>query len=158
MSLITIYTGPLLALLCSQLTSRDLLSLNIFWGQSTCQFNPCLLYRYHDWPAGLQQYIDNIRRGKGQFPKQYSARYICSLVADFHRTLLYGGWAANPRSHLRLVYEANPLAYLAEQVRGELVIPPQHSAGLQAYNTVHVMCMTMLCDLGLVLAQQLRQC
>ena len=32
------------------------------------------------------------------------------------RTLLYGGVAANPRSHLRLVYEANPLSFIAEQV------------------------------------------
>lgn len=47
--------------------------------------------RYYDWPAGLQRYIDAIRQGKGQNPKQYSARYICSLVGDFHRTLLYGG-------------------------------------------------------------------
>lgn len=42
-------------------------------------------------PKGLQQYIDTVRQGKGQNPKQYSARYICSLVGDFHRTLLYGG-------------------------------------------------------------------
>lgn len=41
--------------------------------------------------AGLQRYIDAIRQGMGQNPKQYSARYICSLVGDFHRTLLYGG-------------------------------------------------------------------
>ena len=33
------------------------------------------------------------------------------------RTLLYGGIAANPRSHLRLVYEANPLSFIAEQVK-----------------------------------------
>jgi len=74
--------------------------------------------RYFDWPPGLQRYIDAIRRGEGENPKQYSARYICSLVADFHRTLLYGGVAMNPRSHLRLVYEANPLAMLAEQAGG----------------------------------------
>jgi hypothetical protein len=50
-------------------------------------------------PKGLQQYIDTVRQGKGQNPKQYSARYICSLVGDFHRTLLYGGeW---PSSDLR---------------------------------------------------------
>jgi fructose-1,6-bisphosphatase I len=47
--------------------------------------------RFHDWPKGLQAYIETIRQGKGQNPKQYSARYICSLVGDFHRTLLYGG-------------------------------------------------------------------
>lgn len=74
--------------------------------------------RYFDWPKGLQRYIDAIRQGKGQNPKQYSARYVCSLVADFHRTLLYGGVAMNPRDHLRLLYEANPLSFVAEQAGG----------------------------------------
>lgn len=75
--------------------------------------------RYFDWPDGLRQYIDTVRQGKGKYPKKYSARYICSLVADFHRTLLYGGVAMNPRYHLRLVYEANPLSFLAEQAGGK---------------------------------------
>lgn len=75
--------------------------------------------RYFDWPQGLRRYIDTIRQGKGKYPKKYSARYICSLVADFHRTLLYGGLAMNPRDHLRLVYEANPLSFLAEQAGGK---------------------------------------
>jgi fructose-1,6-bisphosphatase I len=61
-----------------------------------------------------------VRQGKGESGKQYSARYICSLVADFHRTLLYGGVAMNPRSHLRLVYEANPLSFVAEQAGGKV--------------------------------------
>lgn len=74
--------------------------------------------RYFDWPQGLRQYIDTVRQGKGKYPKKYSARYICSLVADFHRTLMYGGVAMNPRSHLRLVYEANPLSFLVEQAGG----------------------------------------
>uniref|UniRef100_A0ACD6ABF3 Uncharacterized protein n=1 Tax=Avena sativa TaxID=4498 RepID=A0ACD6ABF3_AVESA len=74
--------------------------------------------RYFDWPEGLRKYIDTIRQGKGQHPKKYSARYVCSLVADFHRTLIYGGVAMNPRDHLRLVYEANPLSFLAEQAGG----------------------------------------
>ncbi|KAL5562681.1 hypothetical protein UlMin_032428 [Ulmus minor] len=74
--------------------------------------------RYFDWPEGLRKYIDTVRQGKGKHPKKYSARYICSLVADFHRTLLYGGVAMNPRDHLRLVYEANPLSFLAEQAGG----------------------------------------
>jgi len=43
--------------------------------------------------SGLRNYITKIQKGEGQSGKQYSARYICSLVADFHRTLLYGGWA-----------------------------------------------------------------
>ncbi|RWR77322.1 fructose-1,6-bisphosphatase, chloroplastic [Cinnamomum micranthum f. kanehirae] len=74
--------------------------------------------RYFDWPDGLRRYIDTVRQGKGQFPKKYSARYVCSLVADFHRTLIYGGVAMNPRDHLRLVYEANPLSFLVEQAGG----------------------------------------
>lgn len=74
--------------------------------------------RYFDWPEGLRRYIDTVRQGKGKYPKKYSARYICSLVADFHRTLLYGGVAMNPRDHLRLVYEANPLSFLVEQAGG----------------------------------------
>ncbi|XP_012835389.1 PREDICTED: fructose-1,6-bisphosphatase, chloroplastic [Erythranthe guttata] len=75
--------------------------------------------RYFDWPEGLRKYIDTVRQGRGENPKKYSARYICSLVADFHRTLLYGGTAMNPRDHLRLVYEANPLSFLAEQAGGK---------------------------------------
>jgi len=75
--------------------------------------------RYFDWPKGLQSYIDCIRKGEGQNPKQYSARYVCSLVADVHRTLLYGGVAMNPRSHLRLLYEANPMAFIVEQAGGK---------------------------------------
>ncbi|XP_058081018.1 fructose-1,6-bisphosphatase, chloroplastic [Magnolia sinica] len=74
--------------------------------------------RYFDWPDGLRRYIDTVRQGKGQLPKKYSARYICSLVADFHRTLIYGGVVMNPRDHLRIVYEANPLSFLVEQAGG----------------------------------------
>jgi len=74
--------------------------------------------RYFDWPEGLRKYIDTVRQGKGRYPKKYSARYICSLVADLHRTLLYGGVAMNPRDHLRLVYEANPLSFIVEQAGG----------------------------------------
>ena len=54
-------------------------------------------------------------------------RYIGSLVADFHRNLLYGGMFMYPadlkeakaaRGKLRLLYEANPLAFIAEQAGG----------------------------------------
>lgn len=52
----------------------------------------------------------------------YSARYIGSMVADVHRTLLYGGIFGYPddkkskKGKLRLLYEAFPMAYLIEQV------------------------------------------
>ncbi|XP_078442633.1 inositol monophosphatase family protein [Wolffia australiana] len=74
--------------------------------------------RYFDWPAGLRRYVDDVRQGKGRSGNKYSARYVCSLVADLHRTLLYGGVAMNPRDHLRLVYEANPLSFIVEKAGG----------------------------------------
>ena len=75
--------------------------------------------RSADWPDGLRRYIDDIKNGKSIWGKRYSSRYVCSLVADFHRTLLYGGWAGNPRSHLRLLYEGLPLAMLVEEAGGK---------------------------------------
>jgi len=74
--------------------------------------------RFDDWPLGLQRYISDVRSGAGQTGKHYSARYVCSLVADFHRTMHYGGWCGNPRPHLRLVYEANPLSFVAAACGG----------------------------------------
>lgn len=56
--------------------------------------------------------------------ENYSSRYIGSLVADFHRTLVRGGvflypaTEKSPEGKLRLLYEANPLAFLAEQAGG----------------------------------------
>lgn len=57
----------------------------------------------------------------------YSARYIGSMVADVHRTLLYGGIFGYPNDKksktgkLRLLYEAFPMAFLTEQVSGIVV-------------------------------------
>jgi fructose-1,6-bisphosphatase I len=57
--------------------------------------------------------------------QQYSARYIGSLVADFHRNMLKGGiyiypaTAKDPHGKLRLMYECNALAYIAEQAGGK---------------------------------------
>ena len=55
---------------------------------------------------------------------QYTLRYIGSLVCDFHRNMLKGGIylypgdTTNVHGNLRLMYEANPLAYIAEQAGG----------------------------------------
>ncbi|MEB2341390.1 MAG: class 1 fructose-bisphosphatase [Flavobacteriia bacterium] len=73
---------------------------------------------YFDFPANVRDYIDACKRRK------FSARYIGSLVADFHRNLLkggiymYPGTTSKPNGKLRLVYEGNPLALLAEQAGG----------------------------------------
>ena len=57
--------------------------------------------------------------------RPYSGRYIGSLVADFHRNLIKGGiyiypkTTTNPEGKLRLLYECNPLAFIAEQAGGK---------------------------------------
>lgn len=78
---------------------------------------------YRDsFPPPYRVYLDRLRTGAPGRP--YSLRYIGSLVADFHRTLLKGGvflyppTAASPRGKLRLLYEANPIAFIAEQAGG----------------------------------------
>jgi len=77
--------------------------------------------RYFDWPEGLRQYVDTIRQGRGQNARRYSAKYISSLVADLHRTILHGGIAMNPRAHLHLVHEANALSFLVENGGGRAI-------------------------------------
>ena len=70
------------------------------------------------FPAEYPRYFAALRKSG------YSARYIGSLVADFHRTLLKGGVFFYPPTQtyqggkLRLLYEANPLAFIAEQAGG----------------------------------------
>ena len=74
------------------------------------------------WPEEYRAYVDRLRTGG--LGRQYSSRYIGSLVADFHRTLLKGGvflyppTMKQPGGKLRLLYEANPLAFIAEQAGG----------------------------------------
>jgi fructose-1,6-bisphosphatase I len=78
---------------------------------------------YRDgFPQGYNTYLDALRTGKVGQP--YASRYIGSLVADFHRTLLKGGvflyppTSDHPGGKLRLLYEANPISFLAEQAGG----------------------------------------
>ena len=74
------------------------------------------------WPDEYREYVGKLR--SGALGRQYSSRYIGSLVADFHRTLLKGGFFLypptkdQPGGKLRLLYEANPLAFIAEQAGG----------------------------------------
>ena len=73
-------------------------------------------------PAPYPEFIQDLRQGK--LGRPYSARYIGSMVADFHRTLLKGGIFLYPPTEaqssgkLRLLYEANPIAFIAEQAGG----------------------------------------
>jgi fructose-1,6-bisphosphatase I len=71
------------------------------------------------FPESVQKYLNHCKDDGG-----YSARYIGSLVADFHRNMLKGGiyiypaTAKNPNGKLRLMYECNALAFIAEQAGG----------------------------------------
>lgn len=76
------------------------------------------------WFEPLKKYIDHIKEPKTD-KDIYSHRYVGSMVADVHRTLLYGGifmYPADTRSKdgkLRLLYEANPMAMILEQAGGK---------------------------------------
>lgn len=79
---------------------------------------------YGRWSEGQRRFLDHLKAMDGEPAQRWTARYIGSLVADFHRTLLYGGIfmypadAANPQGKLRLLYEAAPLAFICEQAGG----------------------------------------
>lgn len=74
------------------------------------------------FPDGVKEYIKYCQAEEGNRP--YTARYIGSLVSDFHRNMIKGGvymypsTKANPTGKLRLLYECNPMAYIAEQAGG----------------------------------------
>jgi fructose-1,6-bisphosphatase I len=75
---------------------------------------------YTKWDTGTRRYIDYLKQDKKEKGLPYSLRYIGSLVADFHRNLLKGGifLYPGPKGKLRLLYEAAPLAMVAEQAGG----------------------------------------
>ena len=74
----------------------------------------------YKFDEGTRRYLEHIKTPDLETGRPYSGRYIGSLVADFHRNLLYGGvyLYPGPNPKLRLVYEANPMAYIAEQAGG----------------------------------------
>ena len=78
---------------------------------------------YIHFPEGVKQYIKYCQREEEDRP--YTSRYIGSLVSDFHRNMIKGGIyiypksSANQNGKLRLLYECNPMAFLAEQAGGK---------------------------------------
>ena len=82
---------------------------------------------YTYWTEGTRRYIEYLRQPDSATNRPYTDRYIGSLVADFHRNLLYGGIflypidyknREKPQGKLRLLYEAQPLAMIVEQAGG----------------------------------------
>lgn len=78
---------------------------------------------YIHFPQGVKDYIKYCQLEEGDRP--YTSRYIGSLVSDFHRNMIKGGVYIYPTSSkapngkLRLLYECNPMAFIAEQAGGK---------------------------------------
>jgi fructose-1,6-bisphosphatase I len=79
---------------------------------------------YVHFPMGVKKYIKYCQEIDPATSRPYTSRYIGSLVSDFHRNLLKGGIflypenIKSPEGKLRLVYECNPMAFIAEQAGG----------------------------------------
>ncbi len=79
---------------------------------------------YRRWEEPVRRYVNYLKEDDKTTGRPYSQRYIGSLVADVHRTMLYGGVylypgdKKNPHGKLRLMYENNPLAYIVENAGG----------------------------------------
>jgi fructose-1,6-bisphosphatase I len=78
---------------------------------------------YTFFPQAVKNYIKYCQQDEGDRP--YTSRYIGSLVSDFHRNMIKGGIYLYPNSKkdpngkLRLLYECNPMAFIAEQAGGK---------------------------------------
>ncbi len=79
---------------------------------------------YNSWDYGLKKYIKFCQEDDPETHRPYTTRYIGSMVADVHRTLIKGGIfiyphsARYPEGKLRLMYECNPLSMIMEQAGG----------------------------------------
>lgn len=80
---------------------------------------------YIYFPDGVKKYIKYCQEDHPATLRPYTSRYIGSMVADFHRNLIkggifiYPGTTKQPKGKLRLLYECNPVAFLAEQAGGK---------------------------------------
>jgi len=96
------------------------------------------------WHEPLKKYIDHIKNPKTD-KDIYSQRYVGSMVADVHRTILYGGifiYPADARTKdgkLRLLYEANPMAFIVEQAGGKASTGSERILDIQP-KTIHQRC------------------
>jgi len=115
-------------------TKKNIYSIN----EGYCKF----------WHEPLKRYINHIKDPKTD-KDVYSQRYVGSMVADVHRTILYGGifmYPADTRSKdgkLRLLYEANPMAFIVEQAGGKATTGSQRILDIQPTN-IHQRCPVFL--------------
>ena len=89
---------------------------------STYSVNHSNFFQYSN---GIRKFINDMQRWNEEVPDAFSQRYVGSMVADMHRTLLRGGIflypgnADKPQGKLRLMYECNPFAFIFEAAHGE---------------------------------------
>lgn len=102
-----------------------LTSANIRIPKGRCSYYSINEGNYADWDIPTREYIDECKRPQKHLKgKPLKSRYIGSMVADVHRTLLYGGIFGypgtknEPNGKLRLLYEGNPMAFIVEQAGG----------------------------------------
>jgi fructose-1,6-bisphosphatase I len=100
---------------------------------------------YPYWHPAMQRYMDHIHEKDPASKRPYTSRYVGSLVADFHRTLLYGGvflYPADskdpktPTGKLRLLYEASPLAMVIRAAGGKASTGTENILDVQPH-TLH---------------------
>jgi fructose-1,6-bisphosphatase I len=87
------------------------------------------------WDPSTRRWVEHLKENDPETKRPYGARYVGSLVADAHRTLIKGGIFAypadqkSPKGKLRLLYEANPMAFLFEAAGGRAVTGLTKAAG-----------------------------
>ena len=100
----------------------------------------------NDWNEPTRNYIQHLKQKDTETGRPYSLRYIGSLVADIHRTLLYGGVflypsdyrdPVKPKPKLRLLYEVAPMSFLMEQAGGAATTGTQRALDVQATSLHH---------------------
>lgn len=97
---------------------------------------------YNKWDSRVQQYVDYIKSPSDNGVRPYTMRYVATAVADIHRMLHYGGIymypgeKTKPQGKIRLLYEANPLAWMIEQAGGRAITGKSNILEVQP-ETIH---------------------
>ncbi|KAG2310838.1 hypothetical protein Bca4012_025343 [Brassica carinata] len=96
------------------------------------------------WDESLRKYIDDLK-DPGPSGKSYLASYIGSLVRDFHRTLLFGGYTGAAKSQngmLRLLYQCAPKSFMLNKVEKRIIWSPESTRyPTDQSNSKHISCL-----------------
>ena len=110
--------------LCEETGAWRLVQSDVAIGAATKEF-AINMSNQRRWEAPVRRYIDECLQGAtGPRAKDFNMRWVGSMVADVHRLLMRGGVFMYPRDDkspsgkLRLLYEANPMAFVVEQAGG----------------------------------------